>query len=147
MILGPRPRSARHAAGPAVSNRPVRSQDRADHLRRARAAAQPIRTALPGVDHVRIELSFEDRSSISPTAQVHVLYPPARAFFTYPCPHSDCDGEFELERAVRMAVKDRTRTAQGSVLCSGARVSEPGTKRPCELRLIYDITADRDSGT
>lgn len=146
MILGPRLRSAKHPAGPAASNRVVRSQDRADHLRRARAAAQVIRTALPGVGHVRIALSFEDQSSISPTAQVHVLYPPARAFFTYPCPHSDCDGEFELDRAVRMAVNDSTRTAHGSVPCSGARVGEPGSKRPCELRLIYDITAAPDNG-
>lgn len=147
MTLGPTSRPAKHAAGPAVPTRAVARQDRAGYLRRARAAAQLIRAAFPGVDHLRIELGFEDRSSISPTAQVHLLYQPARAYFTYPCPHSDCDGEFDLEHAVRMAVSDGTRTARGSVLCGGARAGEPGSKRPCELQLIYTITAHRDVGT
>jgi len=90
---------------------------------------------------VRIELSFEDRGSPSPTAQLHTLYPPARAFFTYPCPHSDCDGEFELADAVRAAVCAGTLSAQGSLSCTGVRPSDKGSKRACELRLAYTITA------
>ena len=129
---------------PALPNRATTRQDRADQLRRARAAAQPLRAAYPEVGLLRIELTFADRSSISPAAQVHTLYPAARAFFTYPCPHSDCDGEFELEGAVRNAVRDATHSAQGSLLCGGARPSEKGSKRPCELQLAYVITADQD---
>jgi hypothetical protein len=116
-------------------------------LRRARAASQPLRVAFPQVERLRIELSFEDRTSSNPAAQVHMLYPPARAFFTYPCPHSDCDGEFQLEGTVRRAVSDSTHTAQGSLLCGGARPGENGSKRPCELRLAYAITADHHDDT
>lgn len=76
-----------------------------------------------------------------------MLYPPARAFFTHRCPYSDCNGEFELEDAVRAAVNHSTHTAHGSVVCTGARAGEPGSKRPCELRLNYAITARPDGGT
>jgi hypothetical protein len=127
--------------------RAVTRQSRADQLRRARAAAQVLRAAFPEVEQLRIELSFENRSSTSPTGQAHMLYPPARAFFTYPCPHSDCDGEFDLESAVRVAVRDGPQTVQGSMLCGGARIGEQGSKRPCELRLAYAITARPHGGT
>jgi hypothetical protein len=106
-----------------------------------------MRAAFPDVEQLRIELSFADGSSISPAAQVHTLYPPARAFFTYPCPHSDCDGEFELASAIRLAVSDGTHHAQGSLPCGGARPSDKGAKRPCELRLAYVITARFRRGT
>jgi hypothetical protein len=105
-----------------------------------------VRAAFPQVEQLRIELSFEDRGSTSPTSQLHTLYPPARAFFIYPCPHSDCDGEFELEGAVRATVCDGTLSAQGSLSCGGVRPSDKGSKRPCELRLAYTITARYHGG-
>jgi hypothetical protein len=140
IALRPPPRPAGRPAGDVPSNRAVTREGRADQLRRARAAAQVLRAAFPEVEQLRIELSFADPSSISPASQVHMLYPPARAFFTYPCPHSDCDGEFELERAIRMAVSDATHGTQGSLLCGGSRPGEGGSRRPCELRLAYVIT-------
>ncbi len=82
-----------------------------------------------------------DASSISPASQVHTLYPPARAFFTYQCPHSDCGGEFDLADIIRIAVSDETHEARGSLLCTGARPGEKGSKRACELRLVYAISA------
>ncbi len=105
-----------------------------------------MRAAFPQVEQLRIELSFEDRGSTSPTAQLHTLYPPARAFFTYPCPHADCDGEFVLEGAVRAALCDSTLSAHGSLPCGGVRPSDKGSKRPCELRLAYTITARHHGG-
>lgn|GEM_PF-736205 len=132
---------------PALPNRATTRQARADELRRARAAAQALRAAYPEVGLLRIELTFADPSSISPAAQVHTLYPAARAFFTYPCPHSDCDGEFELEGAVRTAVGNGTHSTQGSLLCNGARPGEKGSRRSCELQLAYAISADRQSRT
>ncbi len=122
-------------------NGAVARQRRADDLRRARTAAQVLRTAFPQVEQLRIELSFLDASSISPAPQIHTLYPPARAFFTYRCPHSDCGGEFEMADIVRTAVSDRTHEARGSLLCTGARPGEKGSKRACELRLVYTISA------
>ena len=136
-----------HAGGSVPLKRAVTRQSRTDQLRRARAAAQVLRAAFPEVEHLLIELSFENRSATSPTGQAHMLYPPARAFFTYPCPHSDCDGEFDLESAVRAAVHDGSHTVQGSMPCGGARIGEQGSKRPCGLRLAYAITARPHGGT
>lgn len=117
----------------------VTRQSRTDDLRCARTAAQALRIAFPQLEQLRIELSFVDPSSISPVSQVHTLYPAARAFFTYRCPHSDCTGEFNLADIVGTAVRG-TREAHGSLPCTGARPGENGTKRACELRLTYAIT-------
>lgn len=126
----------------AAPNGSVARQRRTDDdLRRARTAAQALRTAFPQVQQLRIELSFLDASSISPAPQVHTLYPPARAFFTYRCPHSDCGGEFEMAEIVRTAVSGKSHEARGSLPCTGARPGERGSKRPCELRLVYAISA------
>lgn len=100
-----------------------------------------LRIAFPQLEQLRIELSFVDESSTSPASQVHTLYPPARAFFTYRCPHSDCDGEFEFADIVRTAVSGGTHEAHGSLACAGARPGEKSSKRACELRLAYAVTA------
>jgi hypothetical protein len=115
-------------------------QDRGEQLRRARAASQLLRAALPAVAQLRIELGFDGGTSSAPADQTHVLYPPAAAFFTYRCPHSDCDGEFELGDAVRGAMSQHG-TAAGSLQCRGTRPGGGGARRPCELRLSYTITA------
>jgi hypothetical protein len=142
LTQSPKPGARATASTPALTR-----QGRAERLRRARAAAQLLRAAFPKVEQLRIELKFEDPSSISPTPQAHVLYPPAPAFFTYRCPHSDCDGEFVLEDAVRKAMSDSARAAQGLLLCGGARTGEQGSKRPCELRLAYAVSAQYHSDT
>lgn len=115
--------------------------DRGEQLRRARAAAQLLRAVLPTVAQLRVELSFRDGAARAPADQTHVLYPPAPAFFTYRCPHSDCDGEFELAAAVHGAMSQDDHIAAGSLECRGTRPSEGGTKSACGLRLIYTITA------
>ncbi len=129
------------------SNPVVTRQSRGEQLRRARAAAQLLRAAFPAVEQLRIELSFKDASSNAPAAQAYVLYPPAPAFFTYRCPYSDCDGEFELESAVRRAMSPRYHTEVGSLACGGFRPGERGSKRPCDLRLDYTITAVPDGAS
>ncbi len=139
--------SAAHGAQTASANAEVTRQGRAEQRRRARAAAHLVRTSFPQVEQLRIELSFADASSISPAGQVHVLYPPAPAFFIYPCPHSDCDGEFDLDDAVRKAMSASTHAAQGSLLCVGARTGERGSKRPCELQLAYVVTTRYHTGS
>jgi hypothetical protein len=78
-------------------------QDRMDQFRRDRATAPVLRATFPTVEKLRIELQFEASSSSTPTPQSHVLYPPARAFFEYPCRYWDCDGHFDLGNAVKAA--------------------------------------------
>ena len=116
-------------------------QERMDQFRRDRATAPVLRATFPMVEQLRIELKFEAPSSSAPTPQSHVLYPPARAFFEYPCPYWDCDGQFDLGGAVRAALADATHRAEGVLECQGSRIGDRASKRPCLLRLSYEVSA------
>src|SRR6185437_10439404 len=71
-------------------------QDRYSQLHRDREAAPKLRTMFPVIEQLRFELSFEGGGAATPVPQLHVLHPPARAYFSFPCPYADCDGRFEL---------------------------------------------------
>ena len=116
-------------------------QERRDRLRRDRAAALALRVVFPAIQQLRIELTFRSSTSSTPAAQCHVLHPPARAFFEFPCPHADCDGQFELTPAVSAALADPAHRAEGVLECPGNRASGAGSKRPCLLHLAYTVTA------
>jgi hypothetical protein len=116
-------------------------QERMDQFRRDRATAPILRATFPTVEELRIELKFEEVGSSVPVPQSHMLYPPARAFFAFPCPHWDCDGQFELGAAVSAALGDATHRAQGVLECQGSRIGDRATRRPCLLRLFYEVTA------
>ena len=92
-------------------------------------------------------MRFEGTTTNIPAAQSHVLYPPARAFFTFPCPYADCDGQFDLTAAVNIALADPSHRTEGVLECSGARVGERASRQPCQLRLVHRIDAiyHRDS--
>src|SRR3974377_1731204 len=120
---------------------PATRQERMDQLRRDRATAQVLRTAFPTLQHLRIDLRFEGLSPSVPTPQSHVLYPPARAFFEYPCPYSDCDGQFDLGSAVNAAMADATHREEGVLECQGSRRGDHASKRSCLLQLVYEVTA------
>ena len=122
---------------PAAATR----QERMDQLRRDRATASALRAAFPAVQQLRIELKFEGPGSSVPTPQSHVLYPPARAFFEYPCPYSDCDGQFDLAGAVKAALADATHRVEGVLACHGSRGHERAIRRPCQLQLVYEVSA------
>jgi hypothetical protein len=112
-----------------------------DQLRRDRATAPVLRATFPTVEQIRIELKFEGPSSSVPTPQSYVLYPPARAFFEYRCPYWDCDGQFDLSDAVKVALADAMHRAEGVLECRGSRVADRASRRPCLLRLVYEVTA------
>ena len=112
-----------------------------EQLRRDRGAAPVLRTAFPTLQHLRIELRFQGSGSSVPTSQTHMLYPPARAFFEYRCPYSDCDGQFDLNDAVRAALADATHHAEGALECHGSRGQDHASRRACLLQLIYQVTA------
>jgi len=113
---------------------------RMDQLRHDWAAARALRTAFPTVQQLRIELKFAEPGSSAPAPQSHVLYPPARAFFEYPCPYSDCNGQFNLTAAVTAAMSNETHQAGGALACGGSRGGDQ-SKRPCVLRVAYEVTA------
>ncbi len=116
-------------------------QERADRLRRDRAAALKLRSAFPEIEQIRFDLEFQDAAANTPAPQTHVLHPPAQAFFTFPCPHSDCDGQFNLTGAVDAALAEPSHLAEGVLECSGVRAWELAQKQPCRLRLVYRIAA------
>jgi hypothetical protein len=121
-------------------------QTPAERLRRARAASAALRAAFPGVAQLRLELNFRAAAS-TPASQSHVLHPPAPAFFRYPCPYADCDGEFDLGGAVQAAVADPARRASGVLVCAGARSGDHASKRPCQLNLDYIVTVLCQNGS
>ncbi len=116
-------------------------EGRAERMRRSRASALALRAAYPSVQQLRLELNFEGASSNTPAAQSHLLYPPARAFFEFPCPHADCDGQFDLTAVVQHTVADKTHASHGTIVCSGSRAFDHGPKQPCGLHLNYSVTA------
>ena len=116
-------------------------QERMDQLRRDRATAQLLREVFPTVQQLRIELKFEGPGASVPTPQSHVLYPPARAFFEYRCPYSDCDGRFDLDSAVKAALAGAAHRAEGVLECRGTRAGDRASRHPCLLRLVYEVTA------
>ena len=119
----------------------VSRRERMDQSRQDRDAARPLRAAFPTVQRLRIALKFAGPGPSVPTAQSHLLYPPARAFFEYPCPYSDCSGQFDLADAVNVAMSSATHQAEGVLECGGSRGSDQGAKRPCSLRVAYEVSA------
>ncbi len=116
-------------------------RDRAFLLRRDRAAAPTLRAMFPAVQQLRLELRFEGSATTIPVPQTHVLHPPARAYFVFPCPYADCDGHFDLAAAVNASVEESSPRAEGDLVCSGMRVSIHASRRPCQLHLHYVVTA------
>ena len=119
----------------------VARQQRRDRLRRDRAAAVALRVAFPAVQHLRLELKFENSRAQAPTFQSHILHPAAQAFFEFQCPHADCDGHFDLTEAVNAALADPAHHTAGVLECSGLRPRDCASKRPCQLQLLYKVTA------
>lgn len=116
-------------------------QTRYSQLHRDREAAPKLRTMFPAVEQLRFELRFEGAGAATPVPQSHVLHPPARAYFSFPCPYADCDGRFELTAAVHAAVADPSHRTEGVLECAGSRVSDFRSKPLCQLRLHFTLTA------
>lgn len=114
---------------------------RQDLWRRARASARTMRDSYPRVEQVHLDLKFIDQGPRPPADQSHTLHPPAQAFFAFPCPYTDCDGQFELTDIVAAALGKSASHADGEVLCSGHRLGTGTESRNCGLRLRYKLSA------
>jgi hypothetical protein len=118
-------------------------QQRAEQLRRDRAASLSLRVAFPAVQELRLELTFLGGTTNAPGSQSHVLHPPARAFFTFPCPYANCDGQYDLTDAVNAALGAPAHRSDGVLECSGLRARKYDSKQPCLLNLVYAVIATR----
>jgi hypothetical protein len=113
-------------------------RERREKSLRARAASDTMRDAYPSVDHLRLTLTFVDATP-APAPQSFVLHPPARAYFEFPCPYSDCDGRFDLAAIARDTIKPGRKHAEGTLVCGGERTRGRIPKQPCELRVDYSV--------
>ncbi|HEY6483902.1 MAG TPA: hypothetical protein VIY54_10285 [Steroidobacteraceae bacterium] len=70
------------------------------------------------------------------------MHPPARAFFSFPCPFADCDGQFDLTAPVKAALATGAEVADGALECSGSRARMRSSPQPCGLHLHFTITPE-----
>jgi len=100
-----------------------------------------MRSAFPAAQLVTVELTFMDPEARPPAAQTHAMHPPARAYFEFPCPYANCDGNFDLNEAVRHLLEKSSPRASGSLECQGLRSKDGVTKQACGVRAGYVILA------
>lgn len=120
-----------------------KDQARREQMLKERAQAPPLRDAFPQVGQLRAELTFSDPRAQSPSPQVHTLYPAAPAFFRFPCPCADCDGDFDLTAAVKSLLNGATtrqRAVSGQVVCDGARFRGPADTA-CSMQLAFRLVS------
>jgi hypothetical protein len=124
-----------------ATGKPVALREgRLDKLRRDRAGSPAMRAAFPAVGQLRIKLQFQDSHPSTPAAQLHELYPPARAFFAYACPYANCDGQFDLSAAVSAAIQGELPVSAGVIECGGSRARDHSYRQACLLQLHYEIS-------
>ena len=115
---------------------------RRERFRRGHATAQALREVYPAVQRLRLDFIFHGAGSTAPAMQSRTLHAAARAFFEFPCPYADCDGQFDLGTAVKAALADPTHRATGDLECPGKRAVRVGESDPCRLHVNYTVTAD-----
>lgn len=114
-----------------------------ERQRRDRASTPTLRARFPAFASLRIEFEFNDPGPFSPVPQATVLHPPASAYFVFPCPYQDCDGEFDLSSAVLELSRGDEGHLDGQLKCTGHRSAEAG-RSPCQLTLDYSLEAQRE---
>jgi hypothetical protein len=113
-----------------------------ERQRRDRAITQPMRVRYPQFALLQLDFDFSDEGRFTPAPQVAVLHPPATAYFMYPCPYSDCDGEFNLAPVVDALASGGLSHDEGQLRCCGHRAGN-GERATCNLVLEYSVHAQR----
>jgi hypothetical protein len=129
---------------PAREKKSSPVQQREELLRQGRAAAPPLRDAWPTAAFVKVTLRFVTSTLPGPAEQSVALYPAARAYFVYPCPHGDCNGVFDLGAAAERALKREKSHVEDTLECAGLRSRDGLTRQPCGVRVSYRITAQHE---
>lgn len=119
-------------------------REREERLRKGRLSAQTLREASPETTLVNVQLKFLPIAAPPHAAQSFVLYPSARAFFSYPCPYGDCDGVYDLSAEAARALGREKSRVTGTVECAGARSRDGLQAQPCGLRVSYTIGAQHE---
>jgi hypothetical protein len=114
-----------------------------ERQRRDRAATQSLRVRYPQFHSVRLDFDFSDDGKFTPAPQVTVLHPPATAYFIFPCPYPDCDGEFNLAPVIDEMANGASTHGEGQMRCSGHRTGANETRLSCGLTLEYRVQAQK----
>lgn len=114
---------------------------RREQMLYARARSTAMRQVFPQVEQLRVELTFGNSRGLSPSPQVHTLYPAAAAFFRFACPCADCDGDFDLAEAVTALAKSALATSRGHLVCNGTRRDRSSDNAACAVRVDYRLTS------
>lgn len=114
---------------------------RDDKLREGRASAQTLRAAAPQAAVVEVRLRFLPSAGPLAAPQSFFLYPAARAYFSYPCPHGDCDGIYDLGIEARRVLSGEKTSLTGVLECGGTRSCEGLQRQHCGLHVNYSISA------
>jgi hypothetical protein len=118
-----------------------------EQWRRDRAAAKTMREAYPKLAQMRIDLTFLEPVARVPAAQSHVMHPPARAFFQFPCPYAACEGRFDLSPAANLIFSGTAARKTGNLECTGLRPKGSALKQPCGVQARYTIVAEYHAET
>ena len=112
-----------------------------ERQRRDRATSQPLRAMYPQFASLRLEFEFseQDPDAAAPAPHLLVMHPPSQAYFVFPCPYADCDGEFDLTSAVAGVARSHESKSHGELKCGGQRVRDKNGRTPCQLTLEYTI--------
>ena len=89
-----------------------------ERQRRDRATAQVMRALYPQFASLKLEFDFSepDPDASAPAPHLLVMHPPSQAYFVFPCPYADCDGEFDLGSVTNsFSVPNVTGTAQYNI--------------------------------
>jgi hypothetical protein len=129
---------------PAPRQKVSSFREREERLRKGRDAAQTLRAAFPNTSTVNVQLRFLPATAPLHAAQSFMLYPAARAYFSYPCPYGDCDGIYDLAAPAQQALGRKTGSVSGTLECAGVRSRDGLQRQPCGLRVSYTITAQHE---
>jgi len=113
------------------------NQQRHSHWQKSPA----IRNVFPGVEAVRINLTFDDLEKIgNPQPKQLTFGPEQKAFFHIACPFRECvRGGFDLGPEVLDVVRAQATLARGEQVCQGWENPERFGEHRCWLRARYEI--------
>ena len=91
-----------------------------ERQRRDRATAQVMRAMYPQFASLKLEFDFSepDPEASAPAPHLLVMHPPSQAYFVFPCPYADCDGEFDLGSVVADLARSKEPHTHGTAKCA-----------------------------
>jgi hypothetical protein len=104
-----------------------------------------LRAAFPNAATVNVQLRFLPATAPLHAAQSFMLYPAARAYFSYPCPYGDCDGIYDLSTPAHQALGRKAGSVSGTLECAGVRSRDGLQRQPCGLRVSFTISAQHEA--